>query len=213
MDMKLIFATANKGKIREAGEILGADYEIVTPADMGIFEDVEENGLTLQDNSLLKAEHLYALSQSDCFADDTGLEVEALGGAPGVMSARYAGDGHDNEANMAKLLSELEKSGPEASRRARFRTVVTLFYQGEKHVFEGSMEGSIAHAKAGKGGFGYDPIFIPDDFPGHTLAEISEDEKNAISHRGKAIRAMAAFLARCRSCRLDADVLQGSRQD
>lgn len=211
--MKLIFATANKGKIREASEILGQDYEIVTAADMGIFEDVEENGETLRDNSLLKAEHLFALSQADCFADDTGLEVEALGGAPGVMSARYAGEGHDNEANMAKLLSELEKLGPEASRRAAFKTVVTLFYKGEKHIFEGSMTGSIAHAKAGLGGFGYDPIFIPDEFPGKTLAEISEDEKNAISHRGRAIRAMAAFLARCRSCHHDADGLQGSSED
>lgn len=206
--MKLIFATANKGKIREAGEILGQDYEIVTPADIGIFEDVEENGKTLLDNSLLKAEHLYKLSKSDCFADDTGLEVEALGGAPGVMSARYAGDGHDNEANMDKLLRELEKLGPDASRRARFSTVITLFYKGEKYFFEGRMEGSIAQSKAGHGGFGYDPVFIPDEFPGKTLAEISEDEKNAISHRGRAIRAMAAFLARCKSCHHGEDVLQ-----
>ena len=212
-DMKLIFATANKGKIREAGEILGQDYEIVTPADMGIFEDVEENGDTLRDNSLLKAEHLFKLSQSDCFADDTGLEVEALGGAPGVRSARYAGEGHDNEANMDKLLGELEKLGPDASRKARFRTVVTLFYKGEQYTFEGSMEGQIAHAKAGLGGFGYDPIFIPDEFPGKTLAEIPEEDKNAISHRGRAIRAMAAFLARCRSCHLDADGLQDRSED
>ena len=200
--MKLIFATANKGKIREASEILGKEYTIVTPAEMGINDDVEENGDTLQANSLIKAEHLFALSQADCFADDTGLEVDALDGAPGVLSARYAGEAHDSNANMEKLLSELEKLGPGASRRARFRTVVTLFYKGEKYLFEGSMEGSIAHAKAGCGGFGYDPIFIPDAHPGKTLAEISEDEKNAISHRGMAIRAMATFLAKCKLCPL-----------
>lgn len=200
--MKLIFATANKGKIREASEILGEEYTIVTPAEMGIDDDVEENGDTLQANSLIKAEHLFALSQADCFADDTGLEVDALDGAPGVLSARYASEAHDSNANMEKLLSELEKLGPGASRRARFRTVVTLFYKGEKYIFEGSMEGSIAHAKAGCGGFGYDPVFIPDAHPGKTLAEISEEEKNAISHRGMAIRAMATFLARCRPCRL-----------
>lgn len=200
--MKLIFATANKGKIREASEILGEEYTIVTPAEMGINDDVEENGDTLQANSLIKAEHLFALSQADCFADDTGLEVDALNGAPGVLSARYAGEAHDSNANMEKLLAELDKLGPGASRRARFRTVVTLFYKGEKYLFEGSMEGSIAHAKAGCGGFGYDPIFIPDAHPGKTLAEISEEEKNAISHRGMAIRAMATFLAKCKLCPL-----------
>ena len=200
--MKLIFATANKGKIREASEILGEEYTIVTPAEMGINDDVEENGDTLQANSLIKAEHLFALSQADCFADDTGLEVDALNGAPGVLSARYAGEAHDSNANMEKLLAELDKLGPGASRRARFRTVVTLFYKGEKYLFEGSMEGSIAHAKAGCGGFGYDPIFIPAAHPGKTLAEISEEEKNAISHRGMAIRAMATFLAKCKLCPL-----------
>ena len=183
--MKLIFATANKGKIREASEILGEEYTIVTPAEMGIDDDVEENGDTLQANSLIKAEHLFALSQADCFADDTGLEVDALDGTPGVLSARYAGEAHDSNANMEKLLSELEKLGPGASRRARFRTVVTLFYQGEKHIFEGSMEGSIAHAKAGKGGFGYDPIFRPLESE-LTFAQMGSDEKNKISHRGRA---------------------------
>ena len=118
--------------------------------------------------------------------------MEALGGAPGVYSARYAGEGHDDKANIAKLLSEL---GPEVSRRARFRTVVTLILDGEEHIFEGKMEGAIAQAEAGENGFGYDPIFIPDAHPDRTLAQLTDEEKNAISHRGAAIRAMAEFLS------------------
>lgn len=194
--MKLIFATGNKGKLREAGGILGDRYELHTPAEMGITEDIPETGSTLAENSLQKAQYLYDRLGADCFADDTGLEVDALGGAPGIYSARYAGEGHDNEANMAKLLAELQKLGDDVPRTARFRTVVTLILNGEIHTFNGTLEGRIAKEKSGCQGFGYDPVFIPDEFEGKTLAEISEEQKNAISHRGKALSAMAEWLKR-----------------
>ena len=207
--MKIIFASANPGKIREAAEILGPDYEIVSPASLGITEEIPETGATLQENSLQKARYLYERTGLPCFADDTGLEVDALGGAPGIYSARYAGPGHDHQANMDKLLKELEqlvpisgRCAPTASdkqpindRRARFHTVVTLILaDGEPRFFEGTCEGSIARGKRGNGGFGYDPVFLPDAYPGRTLAEVSEEEKNAVSHRGGAVRAMAAWL-------------------
>ena len=195
--MKIIFATGNKGKLREAAEILGESFELMTPAMMGITEDIPETGDTLQENSIQKADYLFERLGCDCFADDTGLEVDALGGAPGVHSARYATDGHDFAANMDKLLAELEKAGAMTleQRTARFRSVITLIWKGEKHFFEGSFEGYIAVEKAGCGGFGYDPVFISDVYPDRTVAEISEEAKNAISHRGKALRAMAGWLA------------------
>lgn len=190
--MKIIFATANAGKLREAAEVLGPGFEIVSPASLGITEDIPETGSTLQENSLQKAQYLFDRTGLPCFADDTGLEVDALGGAPGIYSARYAGPGHDSQANMAKLLTELSRL---ENRGARFRTVVTLILaDGQPHFFEGSCEGSIARERHGTGGFGYDPVFLPDAYPGRTLAEVSEEEKNAVSHRGKAIRAMAEWL-------------------
>lgn len=212
--MKIIFATANKGKLREAAEVLGPGYEVVSPADLGIFEDIPETGATLQENSLQKAQYLFERTGLPCFADDTGLEVDALDGAPGIYSARYAGPGHDSNANMNKLLAELiriedrGKNPPDplgrcaptamregANRRARFHTVVTLILaDGQPHFFEGICEGAIAREKSGCGGFGYDPIFLPDAYPGRTLAEVSEAEKNAVSHRGNALRAMADWL-------------------
>lgn len=206
--MKIIFATANKGKLREAAEVLGPGYEVVSPADLGIFEDIPETGATLQENSLQKAQYLFERTGLPCFADDTGLEVDALDGAPGIYSARYAGPGHDSEANMDKLLAELEIRRSESAndgltgsandgkdRRARFHTVVTLILaDGQPHIFEGICEGAIALEKSGCGGFGYDPIFLPDAYPGRTLAEVSEAEKNAVSHRGNALRAMADWL-------------------
>lgn len=205
--MKIVFATGNKGKLREAAEILGDGFELSTPADFGITEDIPETGNTLKANSLQKAVYLYERCGCDCFADDTGLEVDALGGAPGVYTARYAGEGKDFNANMDKVLYELQVAECEAnmaagmglkvrkvSRRARFKSVITLIVGGEKKFFEGTLEGVIAREKSGNGGFGYDPVFIADEYPGQTLADITEEQKNEISHRGKALRAMAAWL-------------------
>lgn len=191
--MKLLFATSNRGKLREASEILGEDWRLVTPADLGIYDDIPETGETLTANSLQKATYLYDKCGADCFADDTGLEVDALGGAPGVHTARYAGDPHDFDACMTKLLAEL--SGvPYEQRTARFKSVVTLIISGEQHVFEGCLEGHIALERSGHGGFGYDPVFVSDAYPDRTLADITEEQKNEISHRGQALRAMAQWL-------------------
>lgn len=194
---KIVFATGNRGKLREASEILGEGFELYTPSDFGIDEDIPETGETLEENSLQKARYIFDRKGCNCFSDDTGLEVEALGGAPGVYTARYAGESKDFNANMDKVLSELEaleKEGVPVSRKARFRSVVTLILDGVVHQFEGIMDGEIAREKSGNGGFGYDPIFMPYEYPGLTAADISEEQKNEISHRGKALRAMAAFL-------------------
>ena len=205
--MKIVFATGNMGKLREASEILGEGFELVTPADYGITEDIPETGNTLLANSLQKAQYLYDKCGCDCFADDTGLEVDALGGAPGVYTARYAGEGKDFNANMDKVLYELRVRETESkiaagmglsmkkfTRRARFKSVITLMIDGKPQFFEGTLEGVIAYGKSGNGGFGYDPIFIADEYPEQTLADITEEQKNEISHRGKALRAMAAWL-------------------
>ena len=205
--MKLVFATGNPGKLREAAEILGEGFELVTPAAVGITEDIPENGNTLRANSLQKANYIYEKTGLACFADDTGLEVEILGGAPGVETARYAGPAKDPAANIDKLLSEMARREKEASmartngittakatRNAHFRTSVTLILEdGERHFFDGIMEGRIAKERHGNGGFGYDPVFIPEGYD-CTAAELNEEEKNAISHRGKALRTMAEFL-------------------
>jgi len=190
--MKLIFATSNQGKLAEASEILGKEFELLSSSDAGITEDIPETGDTLQANSLLKARYVYEKTGMDCFADDTGLEVDALDGAPGVHSARYATDGHNFEANIDKLLTELEKH-PGEPRTARFRCVVTLIFKGRTYFFEGRVEGSIATERRGTNGFGYDPIFIADELEGKTFAEIHEG-KNLISHRGKSLRALAKWL-------------------
>lgn len=200
--MELIFATSNKGKLREAREILGDDYVLRSSAEAGITEDIPETGSSFRENSLQKAEYIWKKCGCNCFSDDSGLEVDALGGAPGIYSARYAGEGHDFDRNISKLLHELSlldakaliegKAAPE--RTARFRCVVTLILDGEAHFFEGSIEGHIACSRSGNGGFGYDPVFIPDAFPDRSLAEVPEDVKNSISHRGEALRKMAAWL-------------------
>ena len=190
--MKLVFATGNPGKIREAQEILGDGIQIVTAASLGVTEDIPETGSTLKENSLQKAQYIYERTGMDCFADDSGLEVDLLDGAPGVETARYAGPSKEPAKNIAKLLDEMALRGGEP-RSARFRTCVTLILGGEPHFFDGVMEGRIGHEKAGSGGFGYDPIFIPDGFA-QTNAELGEEVKNAISHRGKALRKMAQFL-------------------
>ena len=204
--MKLIFATGNRGKLREASEILGGEFEIVSSASAGITEDIPETGSTLEENSRMKACYVMDRTGTDCFADDTGLEVRALGGAPGVYSARYAGPGHDSAANIVKLLKELDGIG---DRSAAFRTAVTLLFQGREYVFRGEVKGRIGTVLSGEGGFGYDPVFIPDEIPAPdgslvpnveelTMAQLTEEQKNAISHRGRALRAMAAFLKKGR---------------
>lgn len=190
--MKLVFATGNPGKIREAQEILGDGIQIVTAASLGVTEDIPETGSTLKENSLQKAQYIYERTGMDCFADDSGLEVDLLDGAPGVETARYAGPSKEPAKNIAKLLDEMALRGGEP-RSARFRTCVTLILGGEPHFFDGVMEGRIGHEKAGSGGFGYDPIFIPEGFA-QTNAELGKEVKNAISHRGKALRKMAQFL-------------------
>jgi len=216
--MNLVFATGNRGKLREASEILGKGFELVTPADRGLREEIPETGSTLRANSYMKARYIYDKLNCDCFADDTGLEAEILGGAPGVMTARFAGEPQDTKKNIIKLLTDMSEHQFEASRareygldmnhatrRACFRTVVTLILNGEQYFFDGVLEGRIALRECGEAGFGYDPVFIPDEIPGEdgalvpnaqclTLAQISEDAKNQISHRGKAMRAMAEFL-------------------
>ena len=203
---QLVFATGNPGKLREAQEILGEGVRLVTPAQVGLTEDIPETGHTLRASSLEKAQFIYRQTGLDCFADDTGLEVDILGGEPGVQTARYAGEAKDPAANIDKLLREMQRrekeasvmrsmgiDTPKATRTARFRTSVALILDGETHFFDGVMEGRIARSRSGAGGFGYDPVFVPEGLD-CTAAEISEEAKNAISHRGKALRAMAQFL-------------------
>lgn len=230
--MDLVFATGNAGKLREAAEILGLGFRVLSPADVGLAGfDVEETGTTFRENSLLKARALWHACGLPCFADDSGLEVDALGGAPGIYSARYASD-HNFASNIDRLLAELNSNashpqkglktsvtpvpeggsptkmaenvgeavmsvGPQTfPGAARFRCVVTLILpDGKPHFFDGACEGSIARERHGSGGFGYDPVFVPDLYPNLTMAELSEDAKNAISHRGVALRLMATWLA------------------
>ena len=188
--MKLIFATNNAHKVAEVQAVLGDGYELVTPRQMGITEEIPETASTLEGNARQKARYLYERTGLDCFADDTGLEVDALDGAPGVHSARYATDGHDFEANTRLLLHNME--GKE-DRRARFRTAIILIEGGEEHLFEGRVEGEITHAPAGCGGFGYDPVFRPEGYE-LTFAEMSADEKNSISHRARAVAKLVEYL-------------------
>ncbi len=187
---KLVFATGNAHKIAEVNRLLAGLYEIVPMAEVGITEDIPETADTLEGNALQKARYVYERTGMDCFSEDTGLEVEALGGRPGVHSARYAGADKDSTANMEKLLRELQG---QTNRQARFRTVIALILGGREYFFEGIAPGRIATEPSGAGGFGYDPIFVPE---GHTrtFAEMTADEKNAISHRGKAVARLVEFL-------------------
>ena len=187
---EIIFATNNAHKLSEVQALLGDRFHLVTLRDCGITEDIPETADTLEGNASQKSHYLYDRVGKNCFADDTGLEVEVLGGAPGVRSARYATDGHDFEANNRLLLKNLEG---EDNRKARFRTVISLILDGEEHLFEGIVEGRITESAAGCGGFGYDPLFVPDGYD-CTFAEMSADEKNAISHRGRAVQKLVEFL-------------------
>ena len=210
--MKIVFATNNQHKLEEIRAILGPQFEIVSLADIGCHEDIPETGETLEENALIKAQYVYDHYHISCFADDTGLEVDALGGAPGVYSARYAAlecvttgsqqvKSHDSEANMARLLREL---GNNNNRKARFRTVIALIEKKDvcpcgctsiKQInnFEGIVEGQIIRERRGGEGFGYDPIFQPDGYE-QTFAEMGPDTKNQISHRARATQKLAEYL-------------------
>lgn len=212
--MKIVFATNNEHKLSEIRAILGDAFEVVSLADIGCHEDIPETGQTLEENALMKAEYIYNKYHLSCFADDTGLEVEALNGAPGVYSARYASMedlsnqntqsspiSHDSEANMARLLRELANNN---NRKARFRTVIALIEKKDVcpcgctsikvvHKFEGIVNGEITREKSGAEGFGYDPIFLPDGYD-KTFAELGADIKNQISHRARAVAKLAEFL-------------------
>ena len=212
--MKIVFATNNEHKLSEIRAILGDAFEVVSLADIGCHEDIPETGQTLEENALMKAEYIYDKYHLSCFADDTGLEVEALNGAPGVYSARYAameatvpagspaGISHDSEANMARLLRELANN---YNRKARFRTVIAFIEKKDVcpcgctsikvvHKFEGIVNGEITREKSGAEGFGYDPIFRPDGYD-KTFAELGADIKNQISHRARAVAKLAEFLS------------------
>ena len=190
--MKLVFATNNKHKLQEVRDILGNRVEVLSLADINCHDDIPETADTLQGNAIMKAQYIYQKYGVDCFADDTGLEVEALNGAPGVYSARYAGDGHDSEANMNKLLQNLTG---ENNRRAQFRTVIALIIKGEENTFDGIVKGEITEEKRGDSGFGYDPIFIPEGFS-KSFAQMTNDEKNSISHRFRATEKLNDYLKR-----------------
>lgn len=186
----IVFATGNENKVKEANALLRGAFGIVGLRDIGCHETLPETSPTLEGNALEKARYVYRNYQADCFSEDTGLETEALGGAPGVYSARYAGPANDAEANMDLLLANLRG---EENRNARFRTVIALILGGEEYTFEGIVNGKIIHVKKGREGFGYDPIFMPEGY-NRTFAQMSVEEKNAISHRGQAIAKLKAFL-------------------
>lgn len=187
---KILFGTNNAHKLREIREILAGTYKVFSLADLQIVQDVEETEETLEGNAILKAKAFYQISGIPCFADDTGLEVDALHGAPGVYSARYAGEGCTFQDNVNKLLGALQGK---SQRTARFRTVIA-YYDGQQTLtFEGAIEGIITETQSGSGGFGYDPIFQPENST-KTFAEMAPNEKNAISHRGRAVRKFVAWL-------------------
>lgn len=187
---EIVFATNNAHKLREIREITGPEWRVLSLADIGCSEDIPETADTLQGNAALKACYIRDKYGYDCFADDTGLIVDALDGAPGVYSARYAGPGHDSEANMKLLLENLRGV---ADRKARFTTVICLATASGELFFEGTVEGEITTERSGESGFGYDPVFRPEGFD-RTFAEMTDDEKNAISHRGRATRRLLDYL-------------------
>ena len=195
--MKIVFATNNAHKLSEIKDILGEGFEVLSLSDIGCHDDIPETAGTLEGNALLKAQYIHDHYHINCFADDTGLEVEALNGAPGVFSARYAGgEGHDSEANMSELLAALKEK---SNRKARFRTVIALIECEEGTTkpkttcFEGIVEGHITKERHGSEGFGYDPIFMPDGYD-KTFAELGMEIKNHISHRARAVEKLAQFL-------------------
>ena len=188
--MKLVFATNNPNKLSELQALVPDGIEILSLAAINCNEELPETNPTLEENALQKAQYVYQNYGFNCFADDTGLEIEALGGAPGVYSARYAGEECKAEDNMKKVLTKLEN---EENRNAKFRTVIALIIKGEENLFKGECSGKIAKTKIGAEGFGYDPIFTPEGH-GITFAEMNKDEKGEISHRGKAVAKLVNYL-------------------
>ncbi len=189
MKHQLVFATNNKHKIDEVQSKVNGNFKIVSLADIGCTEDIIEDGKTLDENASIKSAYIYKNYGKNCFGDDTGLEIEALNNEPGVYSARYAG-GRDSEKNIDLVLEKLRRI---ENRKARFRTVISLILDGQEHLFEGIVNGTITTERHGNAGFGYDPIFIPDGY-NRTFAEMSLDEKNQISHRGKAMEKLLVYL-------------------
>jgi len=187
---KLIFATNNIHKLQEIQDLLNNIFQVISLEDIGIREDIPETANTLEGNALLKARFVYQRTQADCFADDTGLEVDDLDGAPGVFSARYAGENASFEDNMNKLIDALKDR---ENRKASFRTVIALIINGDEYLFEGCVNGSILKEKTGNDGFGYDPVFLPEGFE-KSFAEMDPAQKNAISHRGRSVQKLISFL-------------------
>ena len=188
--MKLVFATNNKHKLEEVQKIIDGDFELLNLKDINCFEEIPETQNTIEGNASQKSEYIFNKYKINCFADDTGLEIEALKGEPGVYSARYAGEGCSFDDNIDKVLKELKGI---SNRKAQFKTVISLIINGEEHQFTGIIEGEILKERRGKSGFGYDPIFLPKTY-NKSFAELSADEKNSISHRGIASRKLAGFL-------------------
>ena len=188
--MKLVFATNNKHKLQEVRDIIGSGVEVLSLNDIDCHDDIPETADTLQGNALIKARYIYEKYGIDCFADDTGLEVEALGGEPGVYSARYAGEECDSEANMHKLLHNLTGK---KNRNAQFRTVIALIIDGKEMLFNGIVKGTITEEKCGTSGFGYDPVFIPEGFS-ESFAQMDSATKNSISHRYRATKELSNYL-------------------
>lgn len=187
---ELVFATNNEHKLRELREIAGEKFKILSLKDINCFDDIPETEPTIKGNALIKANYIKDKYGYDCFADDTGLEVEALGGEPGVYSARYAGEDCDSEKNIDKILAKLKN---ESNRKARFITYIALILEGNTHIFEGEVQGEILTERHGEGGFGYDPVFKPVESE-NSFAEMLPEEKNAISHRGRAVQKLLKFL-------------------
>ena len=190
MEQSLVFATNNEHKLKEVRDIIGDSFRVLSMKDISCFDDIPETANTLEGNALLKAQHVKQKYGFDCFADDTGLEIPSLNNAPGVYSARYAGEAKSSEANMRKVLFELQS---QTDRSARFRTVIALITGEEEYLLEGIIEGSIIHEARGETGFGYDPIFVPKGYT-QTFAELGIEVKNAISHRAEAIRKLKQWI-------------------
>lgn len=190
MPYQLVFATNNRHKLDEVAAKTGDNFRLLTLEDIGCTDDIEENGTTFRENASIKSHYVFNHYQLDCFGDDSGLEIDALQGEPGIYSARYAGTHGDHDANINKVLDKLQN---ETNRTARFRTVISLLCKGQEHFFEGTVEGSIRTERSGAKGFGYDPIFQPDGYA-ITFAEMGMDEKNAISHRAIAVEKLLTFL-------------------